>query len=550
MGTKRHPFFFLSGIKKATKTVSVPRTERRIPVVAFLIFLTTFTLTRLPYFLFYRIVTLDPDSAGYVQIVDQINKGFAPHLSIRTPGYPLFLKTVFAFFSSNLSVAAVQHALSLLTGLLFIGVIASVFRERPRWAILSALAFSAFISIGWHVQSDSSLMSDSLAISMMVLFLSLLILGLRRHKSLDLILASSALAASILVRPSAMSLVIAVVLAIVFMVRNGYGPRLQLSLTLPLAAILMALMGYNALTIHSFTVTSFTEHAMISFTSTFLEPDPNYGPAANEAIEQCRRALGPKERQILEVSWNPVELSWIFRKYYEQNRMRIVNAMLAHEPPEEFDLYQKWRPLWRRMAMDAVRQYPRTMLKYAFANLVLIFYDNTWHQTDVYGGWQRNFVATPLLIKDFSSFGITESSFNRRFNTRSYAETLTPLSFAHFLMRENIRFAGKAGPPKSRWRRLFEGGHRRWLKIHGFLFRNPLWTLAFLAAFVFSMIRTIRTGFRHYGAFVLLLLTGSAAAYGVFLAFSSLPYLRYTYALEFVYYLSPFLWPIALDPRK
>jgi hypothetical protein len=88
--------------------------------------------------------------------------------------------------------------------------------------------------------------------------------------------------------------------------------------------------------------------------------------------------------------------------------------------------------------------------------------------------------------------------------------------------------------------------HRRLISVHTVLLRNPGWTLACLAGWLFSFARLIRTGFRHRGAFTLFSLTSAALLYGFVVAVLGLPVLRYTYALEFVYYLSPLIWPIAL----
>jgi hypothetical protein len=523
--------------------------KKGIPVPALLLFTGVFALTRLPYFLYYRIAQMNPDTAGYVMIVDQINKGFAPHLSIRTPGYPLFLKIVSFLFPTNFAVTAVQHGLSFAAGILFIWVIGVVFRERRWLATATAGAFAAFISIGWHIENDSSIMTDSLFCSLGIIFLALLILGLYRRKGLILALASAALAAAILSRPAAIALLFAFVLALIFMARNGFARRLRLSFVLPIAGILLSLMTYNALTTGSFAVSLFSEHAMISFASTFLDHHPRYGVAANEAVDRCRAALQPIDQAVLKTSWNYAELNRVNGRYYENNRMRIVEAMLAHEPPDAYDIYLKWRPLWRRMALDAIAHHPVTALKYFVSNMAAVFYANSWHQMDIYTKWRRSFGEASRWTHDFALFGDPGCSFNRRFNARAYSETLTPSGFSAFVMREDFVTSGTGRSlSDSRTRIFLEGCHQRWLRVHTLLFRNPLWILSFLVVLVFSAVRTIKTGFRHPGAFIAFLLTASAAAYGAVIALTAFPYLRYTYSLEYIYYLSPFLWPIMLGP--
>ena len=95
--------------------------------------------------------------------------------------------------------------------------------------------------------------------------------------------------------------------------------------------------------------------------------------------------------------------------------------------------------------------------------------------------------------------------------------------------------------------RLFERWHRRLTNIHTVLFCNPAWILAFLVVLGFAAVRVLQTGFRHMGAFILFLLTVSALIYWLMIAFFSYPYPRYTYVMEFISYLSPFIWPIAVS---
>src|SRR4030042_5792480 len=87
-------------------------------VVAGTLFVVVFAITRIPFFLYYRSVILNPDSSGYFMIADQIGKGFMPTLSIRTLGYPVFLKLVYMIFSTSSAVAVAQHAITLVSRLL------------------------------------------------------------------------------------------------------------------------------------------------------------------------------------------------------------------------------------------------------------------------------------------------------------------------------------------------------------------------------------------------------------------------------------------------
>ena len=518
------------------------------------IFFVVFLITRLPYFLYYRSTIMNPDSSGYFMIVDQMNKGFWPNLSIRTIGYPLFLKVVYLLFSTSFGVAITQHGITLISRLFFIRAMARAFPRRPFLPIAISLGLAGHAAISWQVLSDSSYMTDSLFTSAIVMTLGLLALGLAGRKKSHFVWASLSAAITVLIRPAGLFLVPILALAVVFMIRNKFGRGPLIAAVLPCAAVLLAQMSYNALVIRSFSLSGFSEHALISLTSTFLEPDASYGPTANQAIERCRAVFKDRDRRVLKTSWHPWTINRVFSRYYESNRSRIAGIFLAAEPSERYNLYIEWRPLWRRMSRDALRKHPGTALKYIYSNLYRVFVRNLWNQVDLYQSFRLDGLGDLPKLKMVREFGKPQSGFSRRFNTQAYASTLMPDVFARTMLPELYGPDGLPRILRSARSKRSEGYavsfperlHRRLISVHTVLLRNPGWTLACLAGWLFSFGCVIRTGFRHRGAFTLFFLTSAALLYGFSVAVLALPYLRYTYVLEFVYYLSPLIWPIAL----
>jgi hypothetical protein len=210
------------------------------------------------------------------------------------------------------------------------------------------------------------------------------------------------------------------------------------------------------------------------------------------------------------------------------------------------------------MSGDALRKHPGTALKYMYSNLYKFFVLNLWRQIDLYRVLRHHSLDDRSKLKMIQKFGEPDSSFNRRFNTRAYASTLTPDGFARSMLPElygpdghprilgSVPYESREAPASSLPERL----HQRLISFHSTLFCNQGWTLAFLAAWLFSFARVVRTGFRHRGAFTLFFLTSSALLYGILVAALAYPYLRYTYDLEFVYYLSTLVWPIALGREE
>ena len=544
--------------RPAFRRLRVWLTRNRPYWIGAAIFFIIFLITRLPYFLYYGSTVVNLDSSGYFMIVDQMSKGFWPNLSIRTIGYPLFLKIIYLLFSTSFGVAIIQHAITLLSRLFFIRAMARAFPRRPFLPIAVSLGLAGHAAISWQVLSDSSYMTDSLFISAIVMTLGLLVMGLAGRKKSHFVWASLSVAITVLIRPVGLFLVPILALAVVFMIRNKFGRGPLIAAVLPCAAVLLSQMSYNVLVIRSFTLSGFTEHALISLTSTFLEPDASYGPTANLAIERCRAAFKDGDRRVLMTSLRPQAINGVLSRYYESNRYLIADTFLAAEPRDKYNLYLEWRPLWRRMSKNALCKHPGTALKYIYSNLYKVFVTNLSNDVDLYWALRHRRPDDLSKLKIVRDFGEPDSAFSRRFNTRAYASTLTPDGFARAMLPELYGPNGrprvlKPSPSKRTEEHtapLPERLHRRLISVHGALLRNPGWTLAFLAGWLFSFARVVRTGFRHRGAFTFFSLTSAALLYGFLVAVLAHPIVRYTYALEFVYYLSPLVWPIALGREE
>lgn len=527
--------------------------RQRILLAAWFVFLLPFAVTRLPYFLKYPIVIFNIDDGGYFQIVDQINKGFAPHLSIRTIGYPFFIKAISFFSDNNYSVVASQHALTLLCCGFFIFVLFQAYRQHPFVPIAAAFALGAFATSGTHVINDSTIMPDSLFANLIILALSLTIGGLVARRNGPLFLSSLAMGCAILVRPAGLFFIPVLLTILGFALKNKFPLRSILSLSLPLAGILLATALYNRFTIHSFSISTFGEHNLISYTSILLEKQPGYAPAANLAITNCKNALKRNSIKKLIGSWDHSVIRRVQRKYFERNRVRIARVFLNHEGSGTYDLYLKWRPEWRKMSVDAIRLHPSLAGKLFYSALLTNLFARIQTDKDLYAALRGAHAASFSLKKKFRGFSEPLDSFNRRFNTADYAGTLSE-EFLRFMLKEYYDprpFAnfvnspsGKSGLKPSIWKRI----HHSYHKYHGILFRNALWTLLFLAALTYSLFRSIRSRFRHRGAFLGFILTSSALMYVLLISLSAFPYQRYSYTMEFVYYLSPLLIIIASRP--
>jgi hypothetical protein len=528
--------------------------------LSFLILIIMFAITRLPFFLDYPVVDFDGDSPYYYMNVDQIDKGMWPAFIIRTPGYPLFLKFVFLFFNTNIALIAIQNILSLLTSLFFIYVIHKVYAGRFKFLpLLAAIGMGAFISGSIHLLSDTSFMTESLFVSFLVLFFSLFILAIHSKKSLYWILSSICMAGLILIRPSALFFVLVALIIIFFLFVNSYKKKAVILFVIPFILILFLTALYNYITIGSFSVSTFTENALISFTATFLEKSDEYPPEVNEAIEKCQDRINTAHKNVMENSWDPEKLSRVLKRYYNRNRKLIFSILVKYEKEDSYGLYLKWRPILKKVALDSIFSRPKIYFKYIYSNLFNIFF-NSMGDADFYHMLKKRYLKA-LNYKNYFTKSILDWDSLRYkvhplqlYSKKEYGGNITE-AFPKSFLKEywDREVYAKIKMKKIRRKEaviiptFFQRVHQVFKVVHEFLFRNILWIFIFFFTLIFSFIKLLKSRFHHKDAFILFIMTFSALLHGAVVATASLPILRLIYPMTFVYYLSLFLLPIIMD---
>ncbi|UCH96939.1 MAG: hypothetical protein JSV88_08835 [Candidatus Aminicenantes bacterium] len=546
---------------KELKAKLLPVLKRnKILYLAFLILIIMFSITRLPFFLYYPVVDFDGDSPYYYMNVDQIDKGLWPAFMIRTPGYPLFIKFVFLFFNKNISLIAIQNIFSLLTSLFFIYVIHKVYGRRFKFLpLFASIGLGAFISGSIHLISDTSFMTESLYVNFLVLFFALFILAIHAKTTITWILCSICMAAVILIRPSALFFVLVSFIIMFFLLINSYKKKAVFLFAVPFFLVLFLTSLYNYITIGSFSVSTFTENALISFTSTFLEKSQTYPPGVNEAIEKCQDRVRSSHKDVMENSWNCKKLTRVLKRYYNRSRKLIFSTLITHEKEDSFGLYMKWRPILRKIAIDAILSRPKIYIKYIYANLFTIFF-HSMDDVDFYHILKRRYLKA-LNYKNYFTQSILDWDTLRYkahplqlYSKKEYGSTITrdfPRSFLKEYWDREV--FSKIKIKKLRRKKalliptFLQRVHQGFKVVHDFIFRNNFWIFIFLFTFIFSLVRLLRSRFHHKDAFILFIMTFSALLHGVVVATASLPILRLIYPMNFVYYLSLFLLPIVID---
>lgn len=497
--------------------------------ISFGIVIVSFLITRLPYLIYYPVVSIHPDTVGYFEIVSQMDKGQMPSLYLRPPGYPLFMKLVFLISNKLFSLVIAQAAMSLLSSLVFVY---AVFKAYRRLAISAALALAAFISSHVYLEAEISILSESIYVSVLVLAFGFLIMALRLRKSLYFILFSAAAAYSIYIRPAGMFFIPIVVVIVIYAVVNHYKRRHALAIAVPFGCLLVTLASYNLLTFHTFSLSNYGELTTLVGMSTFLEEDGSYSKELNEAIRKIRARSTPVDRDILETSWSPEKFDRaMFNAYNAGGDGGIIGPIseAAGNPPQK-----RLLSVCRGLYLDIARKNPYKFFRKTFI-IFLAYHQNTSKEHEFYS--TVNTLYNDMYVQKNTLCNTHDDSVKA-----ICKEYSNPQPLAYF----SVQDSGCGGIVNYIPTFIQQIHYKIFSKLHKFLFRSLFWPILNLIIFIMSAFYLVRFRLRYTGAFILFIMSSSALLSALIVGLSTFPNVRYTYTTEFIYYavaaLAPILW--------
>jgi hypothetical protein len=507
------------------------------------IFALPFLISRLWIYLDYPLAGIHPDSGSYFAIAEQIGSGVWPKFWMRPPLYPLLMKLVFSICDRAMALAAVQTVLSFISGLC---MVYAVHRLRKSLAIPAALAMAGYFYSVTAVEQDTSLLSESPYTSCLILSFAFLLVGLSvGGKRLSFALSSAAMAAAIMTRPQGSFLLVTYGLVVGFMLWNRYAGGLTIAFIVPLPALLLSLMAYNYFTADSFATTNWGEANLAVGTFTFWEGDPRYPLEVNATIENIQRIIDQRfnleklDRRLLYTSWNPEALAFIFRQGF--NAAALDRAMMLGGA-----FYDSRNRGWiRTIAIDSIKKHPVIYVKFVFTMLCL-YYHSVWSGSDFdFRAYLMNRAWLFYVDKHFArqkGNGLMVR-LGKEFADGAPPKTVTIFDYGEGVARPISEEVMLAATPS--WRAYYA-----LLRVRRAIFANILWSVVFLAMFVLSTVGLVKSRGRERGRFILFILTVSVVGASMVVSLVELSQPRYSYPMEWVYYLSVVLLPLAMGSRK
>jgi hypothetical protein len=483
----------------------------RGPLIAVSLVVVCFIITRLPFFLHFRLADVAIDYWSYFDVVQQARHGQWPKLYLRTPGYPLFLAAVFSISRSAMAVVATQCVMTLVAAL---GTLACFVRVDRRLAYPAAFALVGFISSMHSVVFDTTLLAESLYSSLLMLSFGTLTFAILRGGAWACVSASFAMAGCIWMRPAGLYFLVIYGLVLGWLLLQRRPRRHVFAFLLPLPIIILATCTYNRLMIGEFVITPVGDHAIIGAVATYIEEDPTAPADINAAVREIRDSMTPADRAVAFTSRDPDEIYRVFTTYNEA-------AIYTHMGKVKREYLQLNR-FQAQLAWLAIRRHPDLYLKFVAVNFYK-FYQNSLLTPDLYNHLPVRY-DTLYVRRDLAS-NIPESE--RRDLLMEYWD---PVPQPH------VRRVGLQTMVDTTWSRRM---HERFNQVHDAIFSRTIWILGALLLFPVTIWKLLRSRARDAGAFLVFLHISALIGAGLVIALYGMGMTRYGAPTLFLCYLTP-----------
>ena len=500
-------------------TGAVPRPARVLLWLGLGIVIACIMATRIPFFAGYFAPGISADTWSFVLPVVDMLDGRSPLFAVRLPGYPLFVLVTTSLHRAWEPLLLAQTTASLAAGSL---MVYAAYRARPWLAVPVAVAMALVFGGDTYLGFETSVVSESLYVCVMIAGFACLLIGLREVNPRWLRATSLLFAYTIWVRPAGMFLIVIVAAAWVFMWWNRYRKEAQLALVLPMVVMFGILAGYNFLTMNVFALSPVGARNIAAATAMFWEQDPGFPADINAAIARMQTSVSADNRLLLSRSWDLASLHQLFRDNYgfTKHVRKFAFSEWFERRPESMSTYREFYEVLPRVARKAIRSHPKIYLKFVASNLYAYFWLNPLVTDDFWG------TKLPRRLEQWSAGQTPNGTMLKRF-------------VDHQPSRAGLEALGDASvhPLTLRWATVTA-------RVHRAVTRNRVWVVAYVLVALASLTRVARSRAREpESVFVLLL---CAAGFGAALLVSLVEpaLIRYSRAAEFIVYLSVVLSPL------
>lgn len=479
-----------------------------------------FALSRLPFFIYYPLPYVAPDTPAYLEQVANLESGQIPSFSFRTPGYPLFWWFVRLFSHDPMAVIFAQCAITLFT---LLGIPILLAKYQPRLVLPISLAFAIYCSAPMHLAWDLYLLTDGLYVNAMLWALTCVYIALIHHKPVFAVAGAFLIGMACAIRPNGAFLIAIILLASVWALLRYRSWRLSSALLAPLLTPLCLLFGYNWATTGIVGFSCLQSLEVTYWTWVHVRPDPSFSPEMNAALQAKEAAISEADRKIIYESWD----LYRFHQTFDKN-IAIAAGFLAQKTGFTSDncneRYLNSLSTQNQLNWVGIRQNPLIYVKYIAAVHREFF---LWMGATIWGDFYSHAPATQY----YETF-VEPSPQVQRIQARGdYYNPRQPIGYTVNIANGKKMVTPPAAPLADLYRQL--------ARVRDVIFQRAGWAWVLLAAAILALARLIYSRGKSGNAFFVLLLIlcvlGNATLCAV--AISGVPDKRYVYSTEFVVYI-------------
>jgi hypothetical protein len=501
-----------------------------------------FLLTRLPYFIFYPVLTISNDSASYIAAAFELMDLNAPMFDIRTPGYPVFLSLIMSVTDDAIFISLIQSLFTYVAAIFFLSV---SYKYYESVIFYFAIAVSAFISSAYFLVLEMSILTEGIFTSLMLILAGLFIIAVKSESIFSWSIYSVLVAMLILVRPAGLFLVGLFGLLILFFIINKYSLRYYIAAIVPFSIIIVALCTYNYATLGKFTVTPFGEANLAGVTVLFMETSEEYPDFVYKAIDSTLSSIPKKDLRYVRNSYNPDNLFTAFRDNFHM-QMNLVNYMKMND--SSFT-YIKAQPILRQISLDAISKHPNIYAKFFYSNFYY-FLTNIGRTIDYKNELARKYkqvAIDKIYLSQLQSGKWSQISSRKEYNERVLSYYLQRIEEQKNLAGFSVDAGGNVTLQPSFLMSLYGAAK----VIFDFLFRNLIWLLIFALMSFMSIRQCISSRLTDKDAFIALAFVLIFVLKAVMVSSIESSLERYSYTVDFVIYMSlPFAIIIYKNGKK
>jgi hypothetical protein len=530
-----------------------------------LIIIIGFLLFRLPYFFWMPITNFDGDAVEYYNILEALRVYSDSPIYYPTIGYPLFLRICELILNKSIFVVFAQSLLQLFSVLLLFYSVKIVLNK---YIIFISVILLGYLTSNLNLYYDSSIYPDSLLSSLYIIYASFFILTMKYKSLWFYSFLSLIIAFSISVRASAVILIPSFLCLLIFNIYQSRNLKIFLMQLLPLLVFVLIFSSFNY-----FSPLYKTFGIIVNKPSEQKEVLNTYpSNIKDKFLNQLALLLnhpGMNNILIYNNTKNPDSLFTAYRwelqrgvklfikkdsLYYQNSEWAVTNLdAFAVSNNKNYYQYTEYKNYFKIKFAESNVYYNvdkdlelKKLLfvyffKYFYKTVQLNGYTMGFENKDFYSQnlrgryWsyyvQRSWINW-AMTKDFY---VTDRVVNR--TCKEYwtddVKTLDDLDNVCWVMKSSRYYRWIIAP---------------FYRIQPILFRNFLFPILFIFSFSLSLIGLFFSQFRErlflvvFCILSLLILTN--LIHSVILSFL---YLRYTYQVSFVYYLSVAFMPMMLN---